>query len=385
MTDSIDDLPAADTAADVLFEGTWSAWRTWLVVVALAMLFGLIEAAQLRLGSSVVGQGIPISRALAQVMPYWLLAACVMPMLVALGRRFRVWQFLLRPNVPTLVAMATAFAVLALVGRALIPSVDPRAAGMVRQTPLQLFQNYFPLDLLTYTAFVGTLYAFHYYRETRRREITASRLEASLAEARLGGLEARVDPEFLFKTLNDISTLASQGRQKPVIEMLGRLSEVLRAALSDERPDEIPLKQEIDLLDSYLRVSEPGVTRGSSVQVDVSPDVLGALVPRMILPTIAERFVRQLGGQSDAAGAVTIRATRRDETLQVEIVAAAGDIRRQGESAEQEMRLDGVRERLEQLYGRTQSIEHSTDDAGISAVMTIPFRYALAGEEHTSV
>ena len=68
--------------------------------------------------------------------------------------------------------------------------VDPRSGGEARPTPLQLFQAYFPLDLLTYTAFVGTLYAFHYYREARRREITASQLQASLAEARLDGLEA---------------------------------------------------------------------------------------------------------------------------------------------------------------------------------------------------
>ncbi len=79
--------------------GPWSAWRTWLVVVALAMLFGVMEAAQLRLGSSVLGQGIPISVALVRVMPFWLLAAIAMPLIVLIGRRFRVWQFLLRPNV----------------------------------------------------------------------------------------------------------------------------------------------------------------------------------------------------------------------------------------------------------------------------------------------
>ena len=33
-------------------------------------------------------------------MPFWLLAAIVVPLIVIAGRRFRVWQFLLRPNVP---------------------------------------------------------------------------------------------------------------------------------------------------------------------------------------------------------------------------------------------------------------------------------------------
>ena len=95
---------------------TGSTWKTWLVVLTLAMLFGVMEAAQLRLGSSVLGQGMPISVALARVMPFWLLAAIVVPLIVLAGRRFRVWQFLLRPNVPAVAVTATGFAVLALAG-----------------------------------------------------------------------------------------------------------------------------------------------------------------------------------------------------------------------------------------------------------------------------
>jgi hypothetical protein len=358
-----------------------NAWKTWLVVLTLAMLFGVLEAAQLRLGSSVLGQGVPMGVALGRVLPFWLLAAIVVPVIAMAGRRFRVWQFLLRPNIPAVAIAATGFAVLALAGRALISTVDPRSTA-VRPTPLQLFQNYFPLDLLTYTAFVGTLYAFHYYREAKRREITASQLQASLAEARLDGLEARIDPDFLFNTLNDISTLASQGQQKPVIEMLGRLSEVLRAALSDQRPDEIPLKQELTLLDGYMKISDSRSTARDEVRVDVPPDVMNALVPRMILPTIAERVVGQ-GRNGHRPGAITVRAARHDETLRLELTVVA-DQRGADNRREDEIGLDSTREQLQRLYGRSQSIVLSPQDASVSAVMTIPFREALAGEARTS-
>jgi hypothetical protein len=356
-------------------------WKTWLVVLTLAMLFGVMEAMQLRLGSSVLGQGVPISVALGRVMPFWLLAAIVVPVIVMAGRRFRVWQFFLRPNVPAVAVAATGFAILALVGRALIATVDPRN-GDVRPTALQLFQAYFPLDLLTYTAFVGTLYAFHYYREARRREITASQLQASLAEARLDGLEARIDPDFLFTTLNDISTLASQGQQKPVIDMLGRLSEVLRAALSDQRPEEIPLKHELTLLDGYMKITDNGSPRQDSVQADVPPDVMNALVPRMMLPTIAERVARRSQNGHDEARPITVRAARQDETLRLELSVAGGLTA--GDWREDELALDGTREQLQRLYGRSQSFELSADATRVSAVMTIPFREALAGEAGTT-
>lgn len=357
-----------------------SEWRTWVVVLTLAMLFGLMEAAQLRLGSSVLGQGIPIGVALARVLPYWALASIVMLSIVAVGRRFRVWQFLIRPNLPAVAATATGFAVLALAGRALLATTDTSTGDGLHPTPLQLFQTYFPLDLLTYTAFVGSLYAFHYYREARRREITASQLQASLAEAHLGGLEARIDPEFLFKTLTDISTLAGQGLQKPVIDMLGRLSEVLRAALSDERPEEIPLQQELTLLDGYVKMSESAPSRRDEVYVDVAPDVQAALVPRMILPTLAQRIMRRRENEHDEGCILRVRAARHDETLRVEMTIAARERGTNREWQEQEIELDCVREQLQRLYARSQSIDLSTRDTGLVAVMVVPFRAALAGE-----
>ena len=358
-----------------------STWKTWLVVLTLAMLFGVMEAAQLRLGSSVVGQGMPMSVALSVVMPFWLLAAVVVPVIAVASRRFRVWQFLLRPNVPAVAVAATGFAILALAGRALIGTIDPRSGDVLRSTPLRLFQAYFPLDLLTYTAFVGTLYAFHYYREARRREITSSQLQASLAEARLDGLEARIDPDLLFTTLNDISTLAGQGQQKPVIDMLGRLSEVLRAALSDQRPEEIPLKHELTLLDGFVKISDSGSAR-DEVRVEVPPDVMNALVPRMMLPTLAERVARRGKNSPDEGRPIRVRAARHDETLRLELTVPAGEP--SGTWRDNQIGLDDTREQLQRLYGRSQSIELSSDETHVSAVMTIPFRQALAGEARSA-
>ncbi|HEY7191395.1 MAG TPA: sensor histidine kinase [Vicinamibacterales bacterium] len=372
------------TEIDTAREDSGSEWRTWLVVMGLAMLFGLIESAQLRLGSSVLGHGLPITVALARVLPFWAIAALVILSIVAIGRRFRVWQFLLRPNLPAVAATATGFAVLALAGRALLATTAPEASGALRPTPLQLFQTYFPLDLLTYTAFVGSLYAFHYYREARRREITASQLQARLAEAHLGGLEARIDPEFLFNTLNDISALASQGQQTPVIDMLGRLSEVLRAALSDQRPEEIPLQQELALLDGYVKMNASEMSRRDEVHTHVASDVMGALVPRMILPTLAERVLRRGKHEHNDACRVAVHAARTDEMLRLEVTIAATETRRGGEWQEQEISLDGIREQFQRLYGCSQSIDLSTRDTGVVAVVTVPFREALAGESAAS-
>jgi LytS/YehU family sensor histidine kinase len=120
--------------------------------------------------------------------------------------------------------------------------------------------------------------------------------------------------------------------------------------------------------------------RRDEVQVDVPADIMDALVPRMMLPIIAERVARRGKNGLVEPHPITVRAARLDETLRLELVVPSAN----GEWREDETGLDGTRELLQRLYGRSQSIELSSHDARVSAVMTIPFRQALAGEARTS-
>jgi len=79
-------------------------------------------------------------------------------------------------------------------------------------------------------------------RSMREREITQL-----AAEAELRALRAQLNPHFLFNTLNAVSVLAMKGEQKAVVEMLARLSDLLRLSLDETRPQQIPLKAELAL------------------------------------------------------------------------------------------------------------------------------------------
>ena len=162
--------PTPANADDALDESLLS-WKTWAVILVPALFFGLMEAAQLRLGSAVLGRPMPIGMALFRVLPYWLVLACVVPLVILAARRFASARYLLRPNALTVAGSAFAFALLALVARVL---VSPEA---LKRPPLQLFQTYFLLDVLTYSALVGTLYAFYFYRRAESRELAASQLQ----------------------------------------------------------------------------------------------------------------------------------------------------------------------------------------------------------------
>ena len=147
-----------------------------------------------------------------------------------------------------------------------------------------------------------------------------------------------------------------------------------------EHREEIPLQQELTLLDGYVKMSGSPLSRRDEIHIDVSPDVLGALVPRMLLPTLAERILRRGEDEPNDACRVGVRAIRHDDGLRVELSVALREPVANREWPDQEIDVDCVREQLQRLYGRTQSIELTTRDTGVLAVMVVPFRAALAGE-----
>jgi len=348
-------------------------WKNWAVILGPALLFGLLEAAQLRLGSALLGKPMPFALAVLRVVPYWVLLACLMPFVVAAVRRFRLSRYVPWSTAPALVASAIAFALLTLTGRFLIGPIGP---AMVAWTPQQLFRTYFLLDVLTYSALVGTLCAFYFYRQAAARELAASQLHASLAQARLRVLQAQLEPHFLFNTLNAISMLALEGNHKAVVDTIGRLRELLRMSLSHERPQEVSLSRELELVEGYLGIQRVRFADRLAVAYDIAPDAVDAAVPSMILQPLVENAV--IHGISADTGAcrVTISAAREDASLRLEVRDTGPGFASTGRRGEG-IGLVNTRARLQQLYGAAQRIDcFDAVGGGACVVIGIPFRPA---------
>jgi two-component system, LytTR family, sensor kinase len=358
----------------VLPVGSLRDWKSWAVILGPALLFGLIEAAQLRLGSAVLGRPMPFPLAIVRVVPYWVLLAALLPLAMAAARRFRLSRYVLWPTLPALAASAIAFALLTLAGRVIVGPIGP---ALVQWTPLQLFRTYFLLDVLTYSALVGTLYAFYFYRQAAARELAASQLRASLAQARLRVLQAQLEPHFLFNTLNAISMLALEGNHTAVVETIARLRELLRVSLSHDRPQEVSLARELKLVEGYLGIQRVRFTDRLTVAYDIAPSVVDAVVPSMILQPLVENAV--IHGISAETGScrVAISAARDGSSLRLEVRDTGPGFVSTDSGRREGIGLVNTRARLQQLYGSEQRIDcFDAIGGGACVAIWIPFRTA---------
>jgi sensor histidine kinase YesM len=221
---------------------------------------------------------------------------------------------------------------------------------------------------------VGATDALRLQGEARERERQAADLRASLADARLAGLRAQVNPHMLFNTLNAVSVLALKGDRDGVVRVVGLLSDILRACLDDRRGHEAPLGDELRLVESYLEIQRTRFGDRLAVDVDVAPRLHDARVPTMVLQPLVENAVTHGVAQEAGPGRIAIHARREGDVLLLGVDDSgpgfgSSDHRGGG------VGLSGVRARLELLYGASQRVSLATSPlGGASVLLAVPWR-----------
>lgn len=392
-------MPPRDALVSIGSDNTTqrNRWVVPSVVIGLSALCALIEASQNYIGAINFGRPVPWSEAVRRTLPSWVIFALITPAVLIFARRFSVERIGWRRAVPLHFLGATAFAVAHLGGTAMY--YGTRAGDLAPATVLltKYLTAYFVLDVLIYCGIVGATHALHYYREAKAREVAASRLQASLTEARLAALRGQLNPHFLFNTLNAISTMALKREHENVVATLGYLSELLRVSLDERLPQEVSLADELELLDRYLEIQRIRFGDRLTVIRDVDDDALGALVPIMILQPLAENAIVHGIAPVPGPGEVRLRATRANGQLRVDITdtgpgfsargLGTGDGARAGVTTTERVNgsvggigLANTRARLAQLYGDASLLELcDAPDGGARVSVTIPYRLAPSG------
>ncbi len=235
---------------------------------------------------------------------------------------------------------------------------------------------FFLFDVLVYWAIFGVGYAFDYRERYRERESQASELKAQLAQAQLESLKMQLHPHFLFNTLHTIAGLVRSNEKGPAVNMISGLSDLLRHALESANEQQVPLREELKFIELYLDIQKVRFSDRLTVQMEIAPDTLEALVPNLILQPLVENAIRHGISLKNSAGLLSIKSCYENGHVQI-IVSDDGPGLPSGWHIEKSagIGLANTNERLKHLYGTAYRFELSNgSQAGTTASITIPFR-----------
>jgi two-component system LytT family sensor kinase len=154
----------------------------------------------------------------------------------------------------------------------------------------------------------GTLFAV--YDDHQAKRLQAADLERSLAAAQVDALKMKLQPHFLFNTLNSIVFMAVERDSAAIITMVERLGQLLRASTQTSGAQFITVEEELALLDHYLAIEEVRFRDRLRIVRRVDPAVAGGRVPSLMLQPIIENSIKHGFSRRLDASLLEIRITR---------------------------------------------------------------------------
>ena len=218
---------------------------------------------------------------------------------------------------------------------------------LVSSMLLGVFQ-YIAIDALIYGLIATFFLMLGYARQWQEHSVAAAVLRSELAEARLNALTSRLQPHFLFNTLNAIAALV-RDEPRRAERLLARLSDLLRQALRDAEQSEVTLENELSFVEKYAEVQETRFGPRLNVAFDIDPDVLSAKVPPLLLQPIVENAFRHGLAPRSGTGSIRVRAEEQQDRLHLSVIDDGIGLPPSG--VQDGVGLRTTRARLRQLYG----------------------------------
>jgi two-component system, LytTR family, sensor kinase len=313
---------------------------------------------------------------------YWYVPALLAPIIVSITQRYRFghtsWTATLAVHLGSAFAFTVIHTTAIVATRALLFPFGGRVVATLGWSSYLQRQYLMQLDwmLAIYFCLAGLGHAIAYWSEAQDRALNAERLQTRLAEAQLQAMQRQLQPHFLFNTLHTISSLMRSDVEAADL-MIDQLSDLLRMSLRSNA-QEVSVKQEIEILQSYLAIEQTRFRDRLSVAIDVDPAALDARVPHLLLQPLVENAVRHGIAPRARPGRIDVRIVHNGSQLEVD-VRDSGD----GLPADRLVAMnDGVglgntRARLAHLYGSAHRLAfENLVEGGFHVSVTIPFHVA---------
>lgn len=236
--------------------------------------------------------------------------------------------------------------------------------------------------ILIYLLLAGFAYAIDSLQRSQtleeiaaRQALAAAELQRDLADARLRTLRMQLQPHFIFNTHHAITGLMLEGQTDKAVQMLVRLSDLLRLTLDQGDGHEVSLRQEIALLRQYLEIQQ--IRFGDRLQVDIAvpAEVEDAAVPSLILQPLVENAVRHGIDRQIAPGWIRVNGARAGDRLCLSVENSGLPAAATTAPARQGIGLRTTRARLQQAYGAAHTFQLvPMAHGGMKAELTLPFR-----------
>lgn len=239
--------------------------------------------------------------------------------------------------------------------------------------------------LWTFCLALTVLWAVRVGRAAEANKMRAASAEVAAAQAQAAALRLQLNPHFLFNTLNSISSLVLVDRKPEAEEMITRLCDFLRGSLHSDPLGDVPLSQELEVVEAYLDIEATRFGENLTIEFDISSEVMDALVPNFILQPLVENAIKHGIAKTRNPSKISISGLEHGGDLTLLVCNTLPGEASGGTELDQEGRkrdgigLANVRERLANRYGAKASLVAEPIGGEFRVTIRFPQVFAAIG------
>ena len=143
--------------------------------------------------------------------------------------------------------------------------------------------------------FLGLVYVYFKWRVNQafKKQNAAITLNKQLSESRYLAFQARMNPHFIFNSLNAIQYFITQNDKKSSLTYLSKFARLLRQVLDNTKAIKVSLNEEVDMLKNYLEMEFMRFDGHFTYEFDVDAQLLDGQyeIPGMLLQPFVENAI----------------------------------------------------------------------------------------------
>lgn len=225
------------------------------------------------------------------------------------------------------------------------------------------------------------------FKSVTDEKIQKKNSELKALQFEYDSLQAKINPHFLYNTLESINSLAKLKGQQDIADSIYLLGKYLREAISSKRKF-VFLEEEIQNIRNYVKIQQ--LSYGDKIQIifHVDEALLETVVPKLILQPLVENSIVHGIEPKIGKGRIEITARCEKKDMLLEVWDDGVGISREqlentmehksGNSGYEHTKvgLMAVHKRIRILYGETYGIQiHSAPREGTSIMIKLPINF----------
>jgi two-component sensor histidine kinase len=236
----------------------------------------------------------------------------------------------------------------------------------------------FGVELAIY-GFISSVCAFlHSRMQTQQALVQKLEVERQLTQAQLKALQMQMEPHFLFNTLNAITSLMVQGRNKEAIRTMTHFSDFLRTTLQRKAPEKVPFAEELRIVENYLAIQQVRFAGRLEIKIEATDEAMDGLIPCFLLQPLVENAIKHGIAPKRQGGSIETCVKRVGDNLWMQ-VRDDGCGMDSSSTKGHGIGLQNIRERLAYFYpGSHEFRTVSPASGGYEVTIQIPYERAMA-------